>query len=45
MSQQPHYFKIGLFVVGATFLAVLGIIVLGAGKWFEKSTMVETYFR
>jgi len=44
MSQHAHYFKIGLFVVGATALAVIGIIVLGAGKWFEKSTMVETYF-
>jgi len=44
MSQQAHYFKIGLFVVGATVLAVIGIIVLGAGKWFERSTMVETYF-
>lgn len=45
MSQQAHYFKIGLFVVGATALAIVGIIVLGAGKWFERSTMVETYFR
>ena len=44
MSQQAHYFKIGLFVLGATAIAVLGIIVLGAGKWFEKSAMVETYF-
>ena len=44
MSQQAHYFKIGLFVVGAITLAVIGIIVLGAGKWLERSTMVETYF-
>ena len=44
MSQKAHYFKIGLFVIGATSLAVMGIIVLGAGKWFEKVTMVETYF-
>ena len=44
MSQQAHYFKIGLFVVGATGLAVIGIIILGAGKWFEKSALVETYF-
>ena len=44
MSQQAHYFKIGVFVLGATALAVVGIIVLGAGKWFEHSTMVETYF-
>jgi len=44
MNQQAHYFKIGLFVLGATAIAVLGIIVLGAGKWFERSAMVETYF-
>src|SRR5262245_22074806 len=44
MTQQAHYFKIGLFVIGATALVIVGIIVLGAGKWFEKSTLVETYF-
>lgn len=44
MRQQAHYFKIGLFVVGATILAVVGITVLGGGKWFERVTMVETYF-
>lgn len=44
MSQQAHYFKIGLFVIGATALLIVGIIILGAGKWFERSAMVETYF-
>ena len=44
MSQKANYFKIGLFVVGAISLAVIGIVVLGAGKWFENKTMVETYF-
>jgi ABC-type transporter Mla subunit MlaD len=44
MSQKAHYFKIGLFVIGTTVLAVVGIIVLGGGKWFERVTMVETYF-
>jgi phospholipid/cholesterol/gamma-HCH transport system substrate-binding protein/paraquat-inducible protein B len=44
MSEQAHYFKIGLFVIAATALAVVGIIVLGAGKWFERSMTVETYF-
>lgn len=44
MSQQAHYFKIGLFVVGAIALFVIGIVVLGAGRWFQKATLVETYF-
>jgi len=44
MSQQANYFKIGLFVIGASVLLIIGIIVLGAGKWVERSAMVETYF-
>jgi ABC-type transporter Mla subunit MlaD len=44
MSQRAHYFKIGLFVIGAITLAVVGIIILGGGKWFERVWMVETYF-
>ncbi len=44
MRQKAHYVKIGLFVIGATILAVVGIIVLEGGKWFERMTMVETYF-
>jgi phospholipid/cholesterol/gamma-HCH transport system substrate-binding protein/paraquat-inducible protein B len=44
MRQRAHYVKIGLFVIGATILAAVGIIVLEGGKWFERMTMVETYF-
>jgi len=44
MTQRAHYFKVGLFVIGATTLAIIGVVVLGAGKWFEKNAMVETYF-
>jgi phospholipid/cholesterol/gamma-HCH transport system substrate-binding protein/paraquat-inducible protein B len=44
MSQKAHFFKLGLFIVCALALAVAGIIVLGAGKLFEKKTLVETYF-
>jgi ABC-type transporter Mla subunit MlaD len=44
MTRKAHFFRIGLFVVCALALGVTGIIVLGAGKLFEKKTLVETYF-
>jgi len=45
MSARPGYFKIGLFVISATIIAVIGVVVLGAGTLFRKKVMVETYFR
>lgn len=44
MTQKARYFKIGLFIVAATTIATIGIVLLGAGKWFQKKTLVETYF-
>jgi phospholipid/cholesterol/gamma-HCH transport system substrate-binding protein len=37
------YFKIGLFVISATVLAVIGIIALGVGSVFQRAALVETY--
>jgi phospholipid/cholesterol/gamma-HCH transport system substrate-binding protein/paraquat-inducible protein B len=37
------YFKIGLFVISATVLGVIGIVVLGAGTLLQKKTWLETY--
>jgi phospholipid/cholesterol/gamma-HCH transport system substrate-binding protein len=37
------YFKIGLFVISATVLAVIGIVVLGVGSVFQRTALVETY--
>lgn len=37
------YFKIGLFVLTATAIGVIGIIVLGVGTLFQKRVLVETY--
>jgi phospholipid/cholesterol/gamma-HCH transport system substrate-binding protein/paraquat-inducible protein B len=37
------YFKIGLFMISATVLAVIGIIVLGVGSVFQRTALVETY--
>jgi phospholipid/cholesterol/gamma-HCH transport system substrate-binding protein/paraquat-inducible protein B len=43
MSAQANYYKIGLFVVIATMLAIAFVIVLGAGSLFKKTIIVETY--
>ncbi len=44
MTQKVHYFKVGFFVVTAVALAVVGLIVLGSGKFFQQRIEVETYF-
>ncbi|MGB2688079.1 MAG: MlaD family protein [Desulfobacterales bacterium] len=44
MSAQANYFKIGLFVVAASVIGMVSIIVLGAGSFFQKKVFVETYF-
>jgi len=44
MSQKPNYFKIGLFVIAGTLILAAAIILFGAGKFFEKEYVIETYF-
>ncbi len=44
MSEKPNYFKIGLFVIAGTLILAVAIIIFGAGKFFEKKYIVETYF-
>jgi len=44
MSQKPNYFKIGIFVIAGTLILAVAIIIFGAGKFFEKKYVVETYF-
>jgi ABC-type transporter Mla subunit MlaD len=44
MSAQAHYFKIGVFMFSGITLAVLAVIILGAGALLEKKIMMETYF-
>jgi phospholipid/cholesterol/gamma-HCH transport system substrate-binding protein/paraquat-inducible protein B len=44
MSERANYVKIGLFVIGATIIAITAVIVLGAGSLFQKQILVETYF-
>src|SRR5512145_1750508 len=41
--QTWSYFKIGLFVVSAVAIAVVGVVALGVGTVFRKQVLVETY--
>ena len=43
MSAKANYFKLGLFIILAVGLAIAAVLVLGAGKFFEKKITVETY--
>ncbi len=43
MSTKANYFKIGIFVISAAIIAIIAIIVLGAGTIFQKKVMIETY--
>jgi ABC-type transporter Mla subunit MlaD len=44
MSSQAHNFKLGLFVIGATIVGVLLLLIVGSGRWFQSKTVIETYF-
>lgn len=44
MNNKPNFFKIGLFVILGTLILALAIIFFGAGKFFEKKYIIETYF-
>ena len=41
--QNWSYFKIGVFVISATVIGVIGAIALGVGSIFQKQILVETY--
>jgi phospholipid/cholesterol/gamma-HCH transport system substrate-binding protein len=41
--EKFSYFKIGIFVITAVVMGVLGVVVLGAGALFQKKSIVETY--
>ena len=44
MSAQANFFKIGLFVIGATVALAALLVMLGAGKLFQSKLVMETYF-
>jgi ABC-type transporter Mla subunit MlaD len=43
MSAQANFFKLGLFVIGATVVFVLLLLILGSGRWFQSKVAIETY--
>lgn len=43
VTSKLSYFKIGLFVISATVIAIIGIVVLGVGSVFQRTALVETY--
>ena len=45
MALKANYFKIGMFVIVAASITIIGVIVLGAGTIFRKKVMIETYFQ
>ncbi|MCI0455063.1 MAG: MlaD family protein [Candidatus Dadabacteria bacterium] len=44
MSSKARYYKIGVFVIVGSILAVIAVIVFGAGKFFRETILIETYF-
>ncbi len=44
MIRKHDYFKLGLFVIIGTCMLAAVIIILGAGRFFETTYKVETYF-
>jgi len=43
MSEKANYFKVGLFVIVALGLILATIMILGAGSFFRKNLIMETY--
>ncbi len=41
--ENISYFKIGLFVICAIVIGVIGVVVLGGAKFFQKKNIIETY--
>jgi len=44
MSKKANPAAIGAFVVGAIGLAIAGVLVLGSGRFFQKSFPLVSFF-
>jgi phospholipid/cholesterol/gamma-HCH transport system substrate-binding protein len=43
MSAKANHFKLGLFIIAGVILGVAAVLVLGAGRIFQKKFTIETY--
>lgn len=43
MSQKPHHFRIGLFVLGGALLVVAGLLAFGLRHSFDRTHRLVTY--
>ncbi len=43
MSDKASTFRLGLFILGGSALLLLTVVVLGAGSFFSKQYLMETY--
>jgi len=41
--EKLSYFKIGIFVISAIVIGMIGVVVLGVGTIFQKRSLIETY--
>ncbi|MHC5146169.1 MAG: MlaD/PqiB family protein [Planctomycetota bacterium] len=44
MTAKPNYFKLGLFILLALTLLVIGVVLFGSGVFAKEKTFFESYF-
>ena len=44
MSVKARYFRIGVFIMSAVAMTVIGIATLSGGRWFKSIESFESYF-
>ena len=44
MSAQARYFRIGVFIMSAVGMTIIGIVALNGGRWFKSTESFESYF-
>lgn len=44
MIRKNDYFRLGVFIIVGTSMLIAVIIILGAGRYFETTYTIETYF-